>query len=64
MEDFQPSSSSSKEFEKIENILSNDLDENSIKEIDKMTELLETYTQHVNMTNERLERCVVHVTVI
>jgi len=58
MEDFQPSSSFSKEFKKIENILSNDLDEHSIKEIDKMTELLETYTQHVNSANERLERCV------
>jgi len=58
MEDFQPSSSFSKEFE---NILSNDLDENAIKEIDKMTELLETYTQLVNTTNERLERYVMFV---
>jgi len=58
MEDFQLSSSFIREFE---NILSNDLDESAIKEIDKMTELLETYTQLVNTTNERLERCVIYV---
>ena len=61
MEDFQLSLSFSKEFETIENILSNDLDENAIKEVDKMTELLETYTQLVNTTNERLERYVMFV---
>lgn len=46
----------SKEFERIEEILSNELNEDAIKEIDKMTNMLEVYTAQVNTTNERLER--------
>jgi len=47
---------SSKEFERIEEILSNELNEDTIKEIDKMTSLLEAYTEKVNITNVRLEK--------
>lgn len=47
---------SSKEIERIEEILSNDLNEDAIKEIDKMTDVVEAYTEQVNITNERLER--------
>ena len=46
----------SKEFERIKQILSNELNEDAIKEIDKMTKVLEAYTDQVNTTNERLER--------
>ena len=47
---------SSKEFERIKEILSNEMNEDTIKEIDKMTSVLEAYTEQVNITNERLER--------
>lgn len=46
----------SKEFERIEEILSGELNENTIKEIDKMISVLEAYTKQVNTTNARLER--------
>lgn len=48
----------SKEFERIEEILSNEPNEDIVKEIDKMTNMLEAYTAQVNTTNERLERWV------
>lgn len=47
---------SSKEIERVEEILSNELNEDVIKEIDKMTGVLETFTEQVNTANERLER--------
>ena len=47
---------SSKEFERIKEILSNEMSEDTIKEIDKMTSVLEAYTEQVNITNGRLER--------
>lgn len=47
---------SSKEFERIKEILSNEMNEDTIKVIDKMTSVLEAYTEQVNITNGRLER--------
>ena len=46
----------SKEFERIKEMLSSELNEDAIKEIDKMTNILEAYIAQVNTTNERLER--------
>lgn len=46
----------SEEVERIQKILSNEWNEDSIKEIDEMTRILEVYTEQVNATNVRLER--------
>lgn len=46
----------SEDFAKIEELLSNEPSEVTVKEIDMMTSVLEAYTQQVNTTNERLEK--------
>lgn len=46
----------SKEFERLKEILSNEINDDTIKEIDMMASMLEKYTEQVNTTNERLER--------
>ena len=51
------------EFERIKQILSNELNEDTIEEIEKMTKVLEAYTDQVNITNERLERLACYPTV-
>ena len=46
----------SKEFERIKEMLSNEINEDTIKEVDKMISVLKAYTEQVNTANVRLER--------